>query len=289
MTRSSRGHDPSPDAAANVGIRITVVVPTYGTRGGMLLRALKSIDPHRRDDLEVLVVDDCTPDESVRDVATLAGATYVRRPTNGGVAAAQQLGVEEAQGRYVVFLHSDDQMAEARTWSVLPNGIVVGALSYGPDVQGPHSLSMDGLIWHHYWVHISACTFDKQLLVAHPFDSTLRSWEDWDLLFRLAISKVPISLVDEVFAYIEVTGIDRLSATPAMALALPYIYCKHAQYICANRQLRALWEFKMARLSLRAGARSVGYTWLARSLLRDPLHPRRWNVAAKSLKNPESA
>src|SRR5689334_10602386 len=70
---------------------VTVVVPAY-RRPAALARCLHSLSG-----LDVIVVDDATPEPSpLREVATAAGARYVRLPVNRGPAAARNAGLARA-------------------------------------------------------------------------------------------------------------------------------------------------------------------------------------------------
>lgn len=80
-------------------------------RAEPLAVALRSVEQQTFHFWEVVVVDDCSTDESAM-VALRASPTekirVVRHETNQGPAAARNTGIKEAQGRYVAFLDSDD-------------------------------------------------------------------------------------------------------------------------------------------------------------------------------------
>ena len=83
----------------------SVVVPTYG-RQALLSQALGSVQLQRIEDFECIVVDDGSPEavEIPRDPRI----RLVRRPDNGGPAAARNTGMDNARGRYITFLDDDD-------------------------------------------------------------------------------------------------------------------------------------------------------------------------------------
>jgi O-antigen biosynthesis protein len=89
---------------------VSVVIPTYN-RAALLPRALRSVLAQTHRDLEVLVVDDGSTDDTASVVAE-AGDTrvrYIRQPRNAGVAAARNRGLRESRGTFVAFLDSDDE------------------------------------------------------------------------------------------------------------------------------------------------------------------------------------
>ena len=268
----------------------SIIIPTLGDRGGALKRAIYSAIHHISDDIEVIVVDDCTPDDSVRAATAGLPVRYIRRHRNGGVAAAQNSGIDESEGQFITFLHSDDAIPSDRLWRSVPKGIAVGRLKIGQEMISSSlaNATVEDLLWHRFGVHIASCVFDRELLEKVRFDEALRSWEDWDLLLRIWMLQAPVEQYDECFARLYIDGDDRLSFSPAMSIALPTLYHKHRGLIWGDRRLRALWEFKIARLQLRSGNTTEGRRWLRKSLARDPLHPRRWVYAASREARPRA-
>jgi glycosyltransferase involved in cell wall biosynthesis len=113
---------------------ITVIVPTFN-RAGQLPGAIESVltQPHR--ELEVIVVDDGSTDDTAGIVAALqrrdSRITYLHQP-NSGVAAARNHGLDRAQGDLIAFLDSDDR------WSPDKLPLQLACLERVPEV---------GMIW----------------------------------------------------------------------------------------------------------------------------------------------
>ena len=88
---------------------VSVIVPTFNY-GRYLNEAVESILAQGARDLEVIVVDDGSTDDTA---AVLARITDHRvravRKQNGGVAAARNAGLDLARGRFVAFLDADDR------------------------------------------------------------------------------------------------------------------------------------------------------------------------------------
>src|ERR1700761_2428511 len=87
----------------------TVVIPVFN-RADVLGRALQSVLAQRFQDFEIVVVDDGSSDDpgAVIDAIGDARIRYVRQQ-NGGGAAARNRGFDEARGRFVALLDSDDR------------------------------------------------------------------------------------------------------------------------------------------------------------------------------------
>ncbi len=97
-------------------LRFSVIVPAYN-RAGMILRALRSVLATGRDDFEIIVIDDCSTDDTAAVVEALADprVRLLRQPLNGGVCAARNAGIDVARGRWLVMLDSD--------FELLPGGL----------------------------------------------------------------------------------------------------------------------------------------------------------------------
>lgn len=93
---------------------ISVIVPVYRAEK-YLAGCIESILRQSLSDFELLLIDDGSPDRS--------GAmcdTYEKKDTrirvihkeNGGVSSARNMGLDHAQGKYIVFVDSDDYLGE---------------------------------------------------------------------------------------------------------------------------------------------------------------------------------
>ncbi|MFT4085077.1 MAG: CDP-glycerol glycerophosphotransferase family protein [Nocardioides sp.] len=89
---------------------LSVVVPAYGVEE-YIAECLDSLRAQHYLQLEIIVVDDGTPDASAEIAAEIAREDrrirVVRRP-NGGLSAARNTGVEHAVGEFLVFVDADD-------------------------------------------------------------------------------------------------------------------------------------------------------------------------------------
>jgi glycosyltransferase involved in cell wall biosynthesis len=91
---------------------ITVIIPTYN-RKEKTLRAIFSVIEQGRSDVEILVVDDGSVDDTAEFLAEKQLPINLIQKENGGVSSARNTGIKNAKGKYIAFLDSDD------TW--LPN------------------------------------------------------------------------------------------------------------------------------------------------------------------------
>jgi hypothetical protein len=86
--------------------RISVIIPTH-SRPHLLPRAIASAQEAGAD-LEIIVVDDASSDQTAEVCRNLTGIKYVRLERNQGVAGARNVGILESSGQYIAFLDDDD-------------------------------------------------------------------------------------------------------------------------------------------------------------------------------------
>ena len=87
-------------------LSVTVVITTYN-RAQFLKRAVQSA-LQAGSELEVIIVDDCSTDETPDLCAKLADVRYIRLTKNQGLAHARNAGAAESSSEFIAFLDDDD-------------------------------------------------------------------------------------------------------------------------------------------------------------------------------------
>ena len=93
--------------------KISVVIPVYNT-AGYLKKCVDSVRAQSYENLEILLVDDGSMDESLRICQELAlkdDRIRVFHKVNGGSSSARNYGITKARGAYIGFVDSDDFIA----------------------------------------------------------------------------------------------------------------------------------------------------------------------------------
>ncbi len=92
--------------------RVSVIIPVYNV-SGFIGRAIESVLKQRYDDIEIVLVDDCSTDNSEEIIRQYQKSNscikYIRQAKNQGAAVARNTALDAATGRYVAFLDGDDE------------------------------------------------------------------------------------------------------------------------------------------------------------------------------------
>lgn len=103
--------------------KLTIIVPIYNVEK-YLTKCLLSIQNQEFKDFECLMIDDCSPDESWKICKQFESTDhrfkYIKRQKNGGLGAARNTGLDNATGKYISFIDSDDSIEPAFYTVLLP-------------------------------------------------------------------------------------------------------------------------------------------------------------------------
>jgi glycosyltransferase involved in cell wall biosynthesis len=181
---------------------VSVVIPAYNA-ARFIEAAVDSVLAQSFQDIEVLVVDDGSTDETEALVSRYGSKIRYLRQNNGGVAAARNRGIEESDGRYVAFLDSDDAwlpkklehqitaLERARECRACYSAIAVCTESLIPlTIQRSWrrgSALQDLLLLGNVIGSPSSVLCDRRLFSAiGSFDPNLSQCADWDMWVRMA-------------------------------------------------------------------------------------------------------
>jgi glycosyltransferase involved in cell wall biosynthesis/peptidoglycan/xylan/chitin deacetylase (PgdA/CDA1 family) len=250
-----------PPAAARAASAVSVVIPCYNL-GAYLDQAVQSVLDQTFTDVEILVVDDGSTDEATRHlfVSYRRPKTRILRIENRGLAAARNLGLGEARGRYVSFLDADDRLeptflakavaaldADARLGFASPWLTAFGDAAYR---WSPRSCDFPVLL-----SECTVCTAALQrrhaVLEAGGYDEAmpLPGYEDWDLAIGLVERGwVGTILPEYLFRYRTRAGsmAEDCTAPENHARLMRYIVTKHAETY--RRHLPGVLEVTEARV-----------------------------------------
>lgn len=94
-------------------MKLSVIIPVYRVEA-TLDRCVKSVLSQRVDDMEVILINDGSPDECPQkcdDWAKKDARIRVIHQDNGGLSDARNTGIDAATGDYITFVDSDDYLS----------------------------------------------------------------------------------------------------------------------------------------------------------------------------------
>lgn len=193
---------------------VSVVIPTYN-RLWSLPRAIESCR-NSRCKTEIIVVDDCSTDESWAWLQTQKDVVSYRHSINWGQTWAINKGTELARGKYVKILGSDDflapgiidaqyELAEREKADMVISRCDgyeegTGKISENPEA-GPWEDFIAIQLGHSYGSHIIAMMFKKELLIQVPHRPDYSLRDDRLVMLELGLLNPRISYLKGCGAY----------------------------------------------------------------------------------------
>ena len=96
---------------------VSIITPSWNV-APLIGETIASVQAQTFRDWELLIADDCSTDQTAAVVESHAASDprikLIRQPRNGGPALARQAAIEQAQGRFIAFLDSDDLWLPAK-------------------------------------------------------------------------------------------------------------------------------------------------------------------------------
>jgi glycosyltransferase involved in cell wall biosynthesis len=248
----------------------SVVVPTYN-RFLRLQRALKSIAAQTMQDYEIIVVDDCSTDQTPALLDTLQSEQIrtLRNDPNRGVSGSRNRGCADARGEFIVFLDDDDQLRPVALECLKAAHLAAPEVDFFWGERSIHKKDLAGLEagvreddWS--WVRAplrgseflpfavataanSAFTIRRCLFEAlGGFDETLKMSEDRELFIRLARKGNPGAPVPKVLIDVDEHFFDSLSRNAGVRIGPEidlWVIQKHREYIGLREHREFLWSY----------------------------------------------
>lgn len=195
---------------------VSIIIPCY-KQAGFLAGAVRSALGQTRQPVQVIVVDDGSPDETAAVAGQFGDRVVLIRQANAGVAAARNAGLRRATGRYVGFLDADDwllpEMAATHVAAMDRGGADVTCSAWravGPAGEflienPPPAFDPDPF---HALLPVNrnppVCyLFKRSVLEAvggFDPDRRLSGHEDWDLILRVAATGARFTTTPAVLA-----------------------------------------------------------------------------------------
>ncbi|MDX9704446.1 MAG: glycosyltransferase [Weeksellaceae bacterium] len=200
-------------------MKVSVIVPVYNTEK-YLPKCLDSLVSQTLDEMEILVVNDGSPDNSQKIIdeysAKFPQIKSFQKP-NGGLSDARNFGIEKANGKFIGFVDSDDYVhpemfetlyKKAREHQaeivlcdlqkVNEKGEVFRALPQSPQLPEKIDLTQDFRIFGEMSCFACNKLFKSELFENHAFKKGIH-FEDIELIPQLILQTKVLAKVNQPF------------------------------------------------------------------------------------------
>ncbi|MBT8585663.1 glycosyltransferase family 2 protein [Polynucleobacter paneuropaeus] len=252
---------------------VSIVIPCYRD-SETLSSALKSLYEQTYSNLEILVINDASPEtaEIERVLASHLGVFYIKNTINVGLAATRNVGIKNSKGEYVAFLDADDEWhprklelqmkhiaanvaiaCDVEEFLTFPPQLRIFSETQESDVEIVRSNLK--FSFQNYLTGASLLAPKALLLKVGGYDESLRSCEDYDLWLRLLEARVML-----------------------IHLRLPlYYYRFNISGLSKNVNTISFWELEVMKRHLQRNSKRLQFmllkcpiwiVWLFRHLVR---------------------
>jgi glycosyltransferase involved in cell wall biosynthesis len=276
---------------------ISVIIPTYN-RGYVIRQTLDSVLVQTISDFEILIVDDGSTDDTKQIIDEIKDSRikYFYQ-NNGGVSSARNLGLKNAQGKFVCFLDSDD------LWPANFLQTMIKHLQDNPEYGAAYCMRTrlfeDGSIQPSYqkeffssgqvaarlfektFIQTSAICFIKKVLEGLFFDESLANGEDVDVWLKVStrtkflfVPGIQITYRQQTFP--ETAMFDPKNCNRIRVLERFYFKLGGDKYVprrTAIRKLGNAWR-SAAKKAIKAGCRKAAIELATKALSYRPMQIR---------------
>lgn len=193
---------------------VSIITPSYNT-AKFIGETIRSVQAQTYPDWEMIIVDDCSTDNTDEVVAEYQKADmrirYFKNEKNGGAAVSRNKALREAKGRWIAFLDSDDlwisEKLEKQLEFMVENGyhfsyhnsIIIDELSkpIGRLVTGPPKINKRKM-YDYDWVGCLTAMYDSNQVGLIQIEDIKKN-NDYAIWLKV-IEKANCFLLNEVLA-----------------------------------------------------------------------------------------
>lgn len=237
---------------------VTVYIPTYN-RVELLKRSVESVRKQTYENLEIIIVDDCSTDDTQQYLADIAKeeprVRYFLKEKNSGACASRNIAINNANGEYITGLDDDDIFLPNRISSfikqihkydmdkvILFSGYKCG-LSTEIKIRNKIRLFLSKKIVHQQDLILSNYIGNQIFVKTHllkeneGFDENFKMWQDLECWYRLLSTRMAICVqeitycVDTEHGYERITNVDKLYSTYDLFCKKHNIKYKQKEYL----------------------------------------------------------
>lgn len=246
----------TPDKKPRGGTyKFAVVIPCY--KLGMYLEtAIRSIMSQTLDSIQIIVVDDVSPDQATKDVLKRleSKVTVIYRQKNGGASAARNTGAKAAKADYILCLDADDSiepyyLEEAyNVFEMYPEAGVVSCHVQLHGVRNGLWKPADGIglpdALTSSPIPNASCFRKTAWQDAGGYDETMRGYEDWEFWLSILEADWKIRVIPRVhYRYltrqdskVHTSNKNAVNLISTIVSNHKNLYAQHVEYVVRKKQ-----------------------------------------------------
>lgn len=212
----------------NMNAKVSVIIPVYNVEK-YIEESLKSVCEQDYSDLEIILVNDGTKDNSINVAKKIAKENGKRiiivNKENGGLPSARNAGIRKATGKYICFIDSDDIIAKNHISDLVSVcqkydtkvSYAAFQLTYENDRAGKATIGNESVLIKHEQllhdflirkvrIHCCALLINHEYLISNNifFNEKLKYGEDIDFMWRLFPTLETIAYTgNETYMYLQ--------------------------------------------------------------------------------------
>lgn len=278
--------------------KVSVIIPAFN-REGTIDRALNSVLDQDFENFEIIVVDDCSDDDTVEVVMEFDDDRIkcIQHHTNKGASEARNTGIKCAKGQYIAFLDSDDEWDSDKlrrqiqkieqanqTIGVIYTGYQV---KYSGEMEVGQVPSKKGDIYQAQlakdWVSPTSAVMVKAECfdAVGGFDTSLPARQDYEMWLRLS-QRYEFEYIKEPLVTLHTESKNRITTDIQSRIQAHKMLLDRLDNDISNlpfhqrRKVIATQYFTIARYSQRHSAGNLAIKFFVRSIMINPLYFKAW-------------
>ena len=251
---------------------------TTKNRAELLPRAIESVLNQTYQNLEIIVVDDGSTDQTPSVISGYQkkhSIILIRNEQSVGACRARNQGIEQAQGEFVAGLDDDDEWHTERISILLKNYDDSFACITSNDRlitsnrsviwRKKKKVTLDDLLYSNC-VGNQVLAKKQRILDSGGFDESLRAAQDYDLWIRLCERFGPIKVVQKPLQNIySEKSADRITNPKSQLHGYLSVYKKHKSKMSRDQRRYHLYNIRLAQGKISSIFELIG--WIPRKRL----------------------